>query len=48
MAVGRNLQISQKDDHIAFMPQPERDRVAAVDLESLCQVNDFDAAHAAA
>ncbi len=48
MAVGRNLQISQKDDHIVFVPQPERDKVAAVDLESLRQINDFDAGRAPA
>jgi hypothetical protein len=48
MAVGRNLQISQKDDRVAFVPQPERGRVAAVDLESLGQINDFDAGPAPA
>lgn len=48
MAVGRNLQISQKDDRIVFVPQPERDRVAMVDLESLRQVKDFDAGPAPA
>ncbi|OMC17549.1 hypothetical protein [Mycobacterium sp. SP-6446] len=48
MAVGRNLQISQKDDRMVFVPQPERGRVAEVDLESLRQVNDFDAGPAPA
>lgn len=48
MAVGRNLQISQKDDRIVFVPQPERGRVAEVDLESLRQVGDFDAGPAPA
>lgn len=48
MAVGRNLQISQKDDRVVFVPQPERGRVASVDLESLRQVNDFDAGPAPA
>jgi hypothetical protein len=48
MAVGRNLQISQKDDRIVFVPQPERGRVAMVDLESLRQVKDFDAGPAPA
>jgi hypothetical protein len=48
MAVGRNLQISQKDDRIVFVPQPERGRVAEVDLESLRQVKDFDAGPAPA
>ncbi|MEB3982139.1 hypothetical protein OQ968_12780 [Mycobacterium sp. 663a-19] len=48
MAVGRNLQISQKDDRIVFVPQPERGRVAEVGLESLRQVGDFDAGPAPA
>jgi len=48
MAVGRNLQISQKDDRLAFVPQPERGRVAVVDLQSLRQVRDFDAGPAPA
>jgi hypothetical protein len=48
MAVGRNLQISQKDDRVVFVPQPERGRVAEVDLESLRQVKDFDAGPAPA
>jgi hypothetical protein len=48
MAVGRNLQISQKDDQLVFVPQPERGKVAAVNLESLRQVNDFDAGPAPA
>lgn len=48
MAVGRNLQISQKDDRVVFVPQPERGRVAVVDLESLRQVHDFDAGPAPA
>ncbi len=48
MAVGRNLQISQKDDRVVFVPQPERDRVAAVDLGSLRPLNDFDAGPAPA
>ncbi|BBZ74010.1 hypothetical protein [Mycobacterium paraseoulense] len=48
MAVGRNLQISQKDDRMVFVPQPDRGRVAEVDLESLRQVGDFDAGPAPA
>jgi hypothetical protein len=48
MAVGRNLQISQKDDRVVFVPQPQRGRVATVDLESLRQVQDFDAGPAPA
>ncbi|OBH00374.1 MULTISPECIES: hypothetical protein [unclassified Mycobacterium] len=43
LAVGRNLQISQKDDGVVFVPQPDRGKVASVDLGSLRQVNDFDA-----
>ncbi|OBH85325.1 hypothetical protein [Mycobacterium scrofulaceum] len=48
MAAGRNLQISQRDDRIVFVPQPERGRVAEVDLESLRQIGDFDAGPAPA
>ena len=43
MPMGRNLQISKKDDRHVFVPQPDRGKVAVVDLESLCQVGDFDA-----
>lgn len=48
MASGRNLQISQKDERLVFVPQPDRDRVAAVDVETLRQVDDFDAGPAPA
>ncbi len=48
MAVGRNLQIGQKDDRVVFVPQPERGKVAMVDLESLREVSDFDAGPAPA
>ncbi|WP_156765000.1 hypothetical protein [Mycobacterium sp. 1081908.1] len=48
LPVGRNLQISQKDDRVVFVPQPQRGRVAAVDLESLRQTADFDAGPAPA
>lgn len=41
MASGRNLQISRRDDRVVFVPQPDRDRVAVVDLESLRQTGDF-------
>ncbi|OBG29717.1 hypothetical protein [Mycobacterium sp. 852002-51057_SCH5723018] len=47
MPVGRDLQISQ-DDRVVFVPQPERARVAVVDLQSLRQVSDFDAGPAPA
>jgi hypothetical protein len=48
MASGRNLQISQQDRRLVFVPQPDRGKVAAVDLESLRQVDDFDAGPAPA
>ncbi|OBJ09332.1 hypothetical protein [Mycobacterium sp. 1465703.0] len=48
MASGRNLQISRKDERMVFVPQPTRDRVAVVDLQSLRQVDDFDAGPAPA
>ena len=48
MAAGRNLQISQKDDGVVFVPRPGRDRVAAVNLDTLQQVGDFDAGPAPA
>ena len=43
MAVGRNLQISQKDDGHVFVPQPQRGKVAVLDLTSLRQLDEFDA-----
>jgi hypothetical protein len=48
MSVGRNLQISQRDDRVVFVPQPDRDRVAVVDTDTLRQVRDFDAGPAPA
>jgi len=48
MAAGRNLQISQKDDRVVFVPQPGRGRVAVVDLDSLREIGDFDAGPAPA
>ncbi|ETZ99104.1 hypothetical protein I546_6769 [Mycobacterium kansasii 732] len=48
MDVGRNLQISQKDDRHVFVPQPQRDRVTVVDIESLQRVDEFDAGPAPA
>lgn len=47
-ATGRNLQISRKDEGDVFVPQPDRGRVAVVDLQSLRQVDDFDAGPAPA
>ena len=48
MAVGRNLQISRKDDRHVFVPLPRRGQVAVVDLETLRQVDEFDAGPAPA
>jgi hypothetical protein len=48
MASGRNLQISRKDERMAFVPQPTRGRVAVVDLRNLRQIDDFDAGPAPA
>lgn len=48
IATGRNLQISRKDEGEVFVPQPDRGRVAVVDLQSLRQVDDFDAGPAPA
>jgi hypothetical protein len=48
VAAGRNFQISQKDDRQVFVPQPERGRVAVMDLATLRQVDDFDAGPAPA
>lgn len=38
---GRNLQISQMDDRHIFVPQPQRGRVAVVDIASLQPVGHF-------
>lgn len=43
LQAGRNLQISQKDDGQVFVPQPQRARVAVVDLATLRTVEDFEA-----
>ncbi len=48
MAVGRNVQISRKDDRHIFVPQPQRGKVAVIDLDSLRQVDEFDAGPAPA
>lgn len=48
MAVGRNLQISRKDDRHIFVPQPQRGKVAVIDLDTLRQVDGFDAGPAPA
>lgn len=43
MGSGRNLQISQKDDRHVFVPQPDRGRVAVVDIATLRPVAEIDA-----
>ena len=48
IAVGRNLQISRKDDRHIFVPQPQRGKVAVIDLATLRQVDEFDAGPAPA
>ncbi|RAU99444.1 hypothetical protein [Mycolicibacter senuensis] len=40
---GRNVQISRADDRTVFVPQPARNRVAAVRLAGLQQTGDIDA-----
>jgi hypothetical protein len=48
MAAGRNLQISRKDDRHIYVPQPERGKVAVIDLGTLRRVDEFDAGPAPA
>lgn len=48
MAAGRNLQISRKDEQHVFVPQPQRGKVAVLDLTGLRQVDAFDAGPAPA
>lgn len=48
LATGRNLQISRKDDGQVFVPQPQRGKVAVVDLQSLQPVEYVDAGPAPA
>jgi hypothetical protein len=48
MAAGRNVQISRKDDRHIFVPQPQRGKVAVIDLDTLGQVDEFDAGPAPA
>ncbi|MDQ2626933.1 MAG: hypothetical protein M3Y90_08015 [Actinomycetota bacterium] len=40
---GRNVQISRADDQTVFVPQPARNRVAAIELAGLQQIGDIDA-----
>jgi hypothetical protein len=48
MAVGRNLQISEKDHRHLFVPQPQRGKVAVLDLATLRQFDEVDAGPAPA
>jgi len=48
LAAGRNVQISQKDDRHVFVPQPDRGKVAVVDIPTLQPVEEFDAGPAPA
>jgi hypothetical protein len=48
VAMGRNLQISRKDDRHVFVPEPQRGKVAVIDLATLRQVDEFDAGPAPA
>lgn len=48
MTSGRNLQISRKDERHVYIPQPERGKVAVVELATLRQVGEFDAGPAPA
>ena len=48
MALGRNIQISRRDDRQVFVPQPERGKVAVFDVATLSEVGDFDAGPAPA
>src|SRR5699024_11092171 len=48
LAAGRNLAISHADDRNIFVPQPEANRVAVVELADLRQIGAFDAGPAPA
>lgn len=48
MEAGRNLQISRKDEQHIFVPQPQRNKVAVLDLGTMRQVDEFDAGPAPA
>lgn len=48
IATGRNIQISRADDRHVYLPQPDRGRVAVVDLATLRVTDDFDAGPAPA
>lgn len=48
LGAGRNLQISQQNQRVVFVPQPQRGKVAAVDLETLRELRGFHAGPAPA
>jgi hypothetical protein len=48
LSPGRNLQISRKNEQHVFVPQPQRGKVAVLDLGTLRTVNEFDAGPAPA
>ncbi len=48
IAVGRNLQISRKDDRHIFVPEPQNGKIAVIDLDTLRPVDEFDAGPAPA
>ena len=48
MALGRNLQISRKDEQHVYVPEPQRGKVAVLDIATLHQVGEFDAGPAPA
>src|SRR6185437_10748080 len=48
MEVGRNVQISRKDDRHLFVPEPQRNKVSVIDLATLRPVDEFDAGPAPA
>ena len=48
MSPGRNLQISRKDEQHIYVPQPQRGKVAVLDLATMRQVDEFDAGPAPA
>lgn len=48
IAAGRNLQISRKDDRHVFVPEPGRGKVAVIALDTLNQIDEFDAGPAPA
>jgi hypothetical protein len=48
LPAGRNLQISRKNEQHVFVPQPQRDKVAVLDLGTMRTVDEFDAGPAPA